>query len=130
MTSRITFLIVALFWMTMTYLLWRSEYVGHNELGTSVPVELVWKKILTAPDESPLDIFHDGKKVGSCNWGANVGQDQSAGRILSDDAPPDDMVQELTSYHLSLKGSVAFTGTSNRLKFTSDLRLSTNQDWQ
>jgi hypothetical protein len=129
MTSRIAFLIVALFWMTMTYLLWRSEYVGHNEVGSSVPVEMVWRKILTAPDDSTLDILHNDKKLGSCNWAANIGQDLAAGRIISDDAPPDGMVPVLTGYRLNLKGSVAIDQGA-RLKFTSELRLSTNQDWQ
>ena len=42
------------------------------ELGSSVPVELVWKKILTAPDPSRLEIMHNGQKVGDCQWMANV----------------------------------------------------------
>ncbi|HWF19280.1 MAG TPA: hypothetical protein VG754_08430 [Verrucomicrobiae bacterium] len=130
MTSRITFLLVALFWMTMTFLLWRSEYVGHTELGSSVPVELVWRKILTAPDDSGLEIMHNGKKLGYCGWAANVGQDQAAGKVLSDEVPPEGMVPELTSYRLNLKGNVAVNESGNRLKFDLEIRLTTNQVWQ
>lgn len=130
MTNRIIFLLVTLFWMTMTYLLWRSEYVGHTELASNVPVEMVWRKILTAPDESALDILHNGKKMGYCRWAANVGQDQTANHVLSDEPPPDGMVPELTGYRLDLDGNVNMGEGANRLKFNFELRLSTNQTWQ
>src|SRR5579885_2968106 len=123
MTSRITFLLIALFWMTMTYLLWRSEYVGHNEVGSSVPVDLVWRKILTAPDNSSMEILHNGRKLGYCRWAANIGQDLTAGRMLSDDASPEDMVQELSNYRLNLEGNVALTDAANRLKFDLEISL-------
>jgi hypothetical protein len=130
MTTRITFLLVTLFWMTMTYLLWRTEYVGHSELGSSVPVELVWRKILTAPDDSALQILHNGKKLGYCRWAANMGQDQAAGRILSDEVPSEETAPELTSYRLNLTGNVSMNDAGNRLKFDLELRLSTNKVWQ
>lgn len=130
MTSRITFLLIALFWMTMTYLLWRSEYVGHNEVGSSVPVDLVWRKILTAPDNSSMEILHNGRKLGYCRWAANIGQDLTAGRMLSDDASPEDMVQELSNYRLNLEGNVALLDAANRLKFDLEISLNTNQAWQ
>lgn len=130
MTSRITFLVITLFWMTMTYLLWRSEYVGHNEVGSSVPVELVWKKILTAPDDSALEILHNGKKLGYCRWAANIGEDQAVGRILSDDAPEEGATPVLSNYRLNFTGNVVMKDVGSRLKFDLEIRLATNEVWQ
>src|SRR6202012_3646511 len=130
MTSRITFLVITLFWMTMTYLLWRSEYVGHDELGSSVPLELVWRKILTAPDNSRLQISHNGKKVGDCQWMANIGQDQAVGRILTDDAPVEETPPPLPNYRLNLVGNVALNDFGKRLRFDLEVRLTTNEVWQ
>ena len=48
MLARPTFLAIATFWLTMNVLLWRAEYGSHNG-ETPVPLELVWRKILTAP---------------------------------------------------------------------------------
>lgn len=130
MTSRITFLVLTLFWLTMTYLLWRSEYIGHNQLGSAVPTELVWRKILTAPDNSSLDILHNGKKVGYCRWTANIGQDLAVGRILTDDAPEDTTAPPIASYKLNLEGNVLLNDNGSRLRFDTELRLTTNQAWQ
>jgi hypothetical protein len=130
MTSRITFLVIALFWVTMTYLLWRSEYVGHNRMGSSVPVELVWRKILTAPDNSSLDILHNGKKVGYCRWTANIGEDAAVGRILTDEAPADGPAPALANYRLNLEGNVVLNDSGSRLRFDTEVRLTTNHVWQ
>src|ERR1700733_9461681 len=123
MTSRITFLLIALFWLTMTYLLWRSEYVGQNQVGSNVPLELVWRKILTAPDNSSMQILHDGRKVGYCKWVSNIGQDIAAGKILTDDAPPDGMVRQLTGYRLDFQGNLTLSEAPSRIKFDADVKL-------
>jgi hypothetical protein len=130
MTHRITFLAVTLFWLTMSYLLWQTEYVGHNEVGSSVPVELVWRKILTAPDNSPLEIRHNGKRVGNCRWSSDVGQELASGKILSDDASPEDMAPEPVNNRLNLVGTIALTNLPSRLSFDSEIKLSTNDVWQ
>ena len=49
MIPRITFLAITMFWVVMNVLLWRTEY-GVRGSGIAVPVDLVWRKILTAPD--------------------------------------------------------------------------------
>ena len=130
MTSRIAFLVIALFWLTMTYLLWRSEYVGHNKLGSNVPLALVWRKILTAPDNSELNILHEGKKVGYCRWVSNIGQDAATGKVLTDNPPVEGMVRRLTGYRLDFNGSLVSSEPPGRIKFDFDLKLATNEVWQ
>ncbi len=130
MFSRISFLLITVFWLTMTYLLWRSEYIGHNQVGSVVPVELVWRKILTAPDNSSLQMMHKGQKVGYCRWASSVGQELATGKILADDTPPDGMIPRLNGYRLDLEGNVAFENIPGRLGFDFEIRLSTNNAWQ
>ncbi|MDQ6630175.1 MAG: hypothetical protein M3Y82_00270 [Verrucomicrobiota bacterium] len=129
MLSRLTFFLIAAFWLTMTFFLWRSEFSGRQEIGAPVPLAQVWQKVLTAPDNSTLEILHHGKKIGYCRWSANVGEDlPAAGKISSDNYEPEGMVKKLSSYMLNLEGNVMLS--SNNLRFDVNLKLSTNQAWQ
>ena len=77
MFGRLVFPLIALFWVVMNFLLWRSEFGGRGEIGGAVPVEVVWNKILTAPDDSALEVSHRGTKIGYFRWRANVGEEQA-----------------------------------------------------
>jgi hypothetical protein len=121
---------IATFWVVMNVLLWRSQSAAHTEIGSSVPPEIVWDKILTAPDNSSLDIYDHDKKIGFCHWTANVGgSSQALNQALSDDYAPDGLIPQPTGYELTLEGNSAFFVT-NRIRFDMELRLSTNQTWQ
>jgi hypothetical protein len=131
MLSRLTFLVLTVFWLTMTYFLWRSEYVGHNQVGSSVPINLVWKKIQTASDVSPLQMIHHGQKVGYCRWASSVGQDLSTSKILTDESmSPESILPTLDGYRLNLEGNVALEDMPGRLGFDFEIRFSTNDVWQ
>jgi hypothetical protein len=130
MRSRIFFLAIAAFWLAMNYLLWRSQWGAHSRLGSAVPAEVVWEKILTAPDLSSLDVYDHDKRVGSCHWSATVGNSPLASnKILEDDYAPDGMDQQVTGYTLNFGGNATFSNT-NRLGFEASLDLSTNRSWQ
>ncbi len=68
MRSRIFFAAIAGFWLVMNYLLWRSQSAAHTAIGSEVPPEIVWDKILTAPDNSSLEIYDHDQKIGFCHW--------------------------------------------------------------
>src|SRR5215470_10665864 len=72
MSARLAFPVITLFWVTMNVLLWRAEYGGGKEPGSPVPVEVVWEKMLSAPDDSTLEIRWNGRKIGYCRWVPNV----------------------------------------------------------
>jgi len=130
MRSRIFFAAIAAFWLVMNGLLWRSQSAAHSQIGSAVPVAVVWSKILTAPDNSSLDIYDHDKKTGFCQWTATVGSAaQALDHRLSDDYAPDGMVAEPTGYELSVNGNAAIFGT-NRVRFDAQIRLSTNEAWQ
>ncbi len=129
MLSRLFFLLITLFWLTMSFLLWRSEFSGRKETGSAISAETVLEKILTAPDTSSLEIYHHGNKIGFCRWAASVGV-QSGNKNLSEQFQPEGMVEQPTSYSLELEGNVTPVGSTNRLRFELNLKLSTNRNWQ
>jgi hypothetical protein len=113
----------------MNVLLWRSEF-GHREIGSAIPSEIVWEKVLTAPDNSSLNIFQNGKKIGYCRWSPNVGEERETGKISSDEFSPEGMVQELSSYTIDLEGNINVRSLTNNIRFDLSIHLSTNQTWQ
>ncbi len=84
MWSRLCFVLTAGFFLTMNVLLFRSEFGGGNKLGSAVPAEIVWQKVLTAPDNSTLEIRHHGVKIGLGRWMPAVGEDLATGRRLAE----------------------------------------------
>src|SRR5260370_24315855 len=116
------------FCVTMTTLLWRVEYGQRGSAGSSVAADVVWHKILTAPDSSSLAIFHHGKKVGFCQWITSIGEELS--QIQEDTGSPEGMVRPIMGYRLKLEGNVSSDTAGNRIRFESALTLTTNQVWQ
>jgi hypothetical protein len=93
-------------------------------------VEVVWDKILTAPDNSSLEIYDHERKIGNCHWLANVGASPlSENKNISDDYSPETAVQPMTQYTLNFDGNSLLPG-SNRIRFDLSLTLSTNHAWQ
>ena len=130
MLSRLTFLVIVVFFVTMNFLLWRSEFGGRNELPSAIPAEKVWEKVLTAPDASALNIYHHGKRVGYCNWTANVAANRAQSTMGEDDFVPEGMVKSPSSYDLELEGNIAISPLTNTARFNIALTLSTNRAWQ
>ncbi|MGD0813251.1 MAG: hypothetical protein ABSA83_06580 [Verrucomicrobiota bacterium] len=130
MRSRIFFGLIAGFWLVMNFLLWRSQSLAHNQIGSAIPVEIVWDKILTAPDNSSLEIYDHGKKAGFCQWlVTGGGAAQALNQSLSRDYAPDGLAPQPAGYGLSLEGNAMIFGT-NRVRFEMQLRLSSNESWR
>jgi hypothetical protein len=131
MVSRIFFAATAAFWVVMSVLLWRSQSAAHSGLGSAVPVDVVWDKILTSPDSSSLDIFDHEKNIGRCEWKATVGSvSQAMEKSLSEDYEPDGLIQQPTGYSLSVNNGQATIFGTNRIIFDFRLLLATNRAWQ
>ena len=128
MLPRLFFLLITLFWLTMNFLLWRSEFGGHKQVGSSVSIETVWNKVLTAPDASSLEIYYHGKKIGFCRWAASVGT--LASKNLTNEFQPEGMVEQPSNYNLDLEGNATLTGTTNRLRFDLNLKLALDRSWE
>jgi hypothetical protein len=124
MVGRIAFILVAAFWVTMNVLLWRAEYGSHNA-GIEVPLNLVCRKILTAPDNSMLDIFQDGQRIGFCQLTTGVGEEMAE---LNDESPPPKNLPR--GYKITLDGNVILGNFTNRLRFDGGLKFAPNRAWR
>jgi hypothetical protein len=129
MWSRALAVFTLIFFIVMNVLLLRSEFGGRNEVRSTIPGDLVLGKILTAPDNSFLEVRHHGRKIGTCQLSPSVGQELATGKLMTEDLPPEGMVEELTSYTLEANGNVTLEEAS-RLRFNFDLKFSTNHQWQ
>jgi hypothetical protein len=126
MIPRATFLFIAAFWVAMNVLLWRAEY-GSRGGEFSVPSRLVWKKIMTAPDTSTLNVYQNGERTGFCEFSTGVGQEMAK---LDEDKPPPEGLVARAGYQIRLSGNVSLGDFTNRLKFDSRLEFSSARDWR
>ncbi len=130
MLKRVWLGLVTVFWVAMSVLLWRSEFGSGPPPGSTVPPEMVWRKILTAPDYSQLVIRHGTNTIGSCRWRPDVGQELATGARMEEEDSVEGMFPDLSHYTLDLDGYVTLPEFPVRTRFTSLLKMSTNFSWQ
>ena len=126
MIPRISFFFIAAFWVTMNCLLWRAEYGAHGG-EISVPLDLVWKKILTAPDISSLTIYQNGRQSGFCEFSTSVEQ---AMANLDENSPPPEGLAARAGYQIRLNGNASLGDFTNRVRFDGRLQFSSAHDWR
>jgi hypothetical protein len=126
MIPRITLLLITTFWVAMNVLLWRSEY-GSRGSGISVPADLVWRKVLTAPDASSLTVYQGRKKTGFCQFSTSVEQAMSA--LDEDQLPPEGIVKR-AGYQIRFDGNVNIGVFTNRLTFNGRIQFSSSRAWR
>jgi hypothetical protein len=126
MAARIALVLTALFWVAMNVLLWREEYGAKDAGADAVPLELVWKKILTAPDPSSLSIWRGEQRLGFAHWITAVGEEMAE----LEEAPPEGVADRVKSYQLHLDGNLAVPGEQLRFRFESSMKLAADQTWQ
>jgi hypothetical protein len=125
-TSRLIFILIAAFWVTMNVLLWRMEFGSHGG-DTPVPLALVWRKILTAPDASSLSVFQGGQRTGYCEFSTSVGQEMAA---LDVDKPPPEGLVARAGYQIHLAGNFALGDFTNRVKFDGRASFLPTHQWR
>jgi len=126
MMSRVSFVVIAVFWVTMNVLLWRQEYGSHGN-DEPVPAALVWRKILTAPDASSLSIYQDGERSGFCEFSTSVETEMAK---LDEDRPPPEGVVTRAGYQIRLNGNTSLGDFTNRLRFDGRLSFSSSRQWR
>jgi len=126
MIPRLAFLLIVAFWVAMNVLLWRVEY-GSRGSGASLPADLVWRKILTAPDASSLTVYQDGKKVGFCQFSTSVEQAMAA--LEEDKLPPEGILKQ-AGYQIRFDGNVSIGAYTNRLTFNGCIQFSSSRAWR
>jgi hypothetical protein len=128
MLPRIALVLVTLFWLAMNVLLWRAEYGQRTGQLASLPAEVVWQKMLTAPDSSSLTVFHRGKKIGFCHWTTSIGQQLS--KAGEDESQPEGMIPRIADYRVQFDGNLNLGEFTRNLRFDSSLQLSARDAWQ
>ena len=126
MRPRLIFFGIAAFWVTMNVLLWRAEY-GARGGDTPVPLELVWRKILTAPDASSLSVYQHQERMGYCEFSTAVGQQMAT--LDEEKIPPEGLARQ-AGYQVHLGGNVAFGDFTNRVKFDGRVQFKTARAWE
>ncbi len=133
MLKRAWFLLVALFWVAMNVLLWRAEMMTPPPGGSPVSADLVWERVLTAPDESSLEIRRQDRKLGWIRWTPRVEEDPdaaspAAGR--SEEELPEGRVRRVTGYTILLDGSLAVSEEPQRYRFNGQLEFDADRQWR
>ena len=126
MISRLTFLAITAFWVVMNVLLWRAEH-GARGSGISVPVDLVWRKILTAPDASSLTVYQGTGKIGFAQFSTSVEQAMAG---LDEDKPPPEGLVKQAGYQIRFDGNVSLGEFTNRLTFNGHIEFSSKRAWR
>lgn len=125
MSSRLLFFLITAFWLLMNGWLWRLEY-GSRDSGVPVPVELVWRKILTAPDASSMNIYQNGERSGFCEFSTSVETEMS--KLDENHVPPEGVAR--AGYQLHLNGNTSLGDFTNRLRFDARLQFSARREWR
>ncbi len=130
MATRVTFGLITLFFVTMNALLWRSEFAGRDR-GAELPPGVVWQKILSAPDDSHLEVIHKGKKIGSFRWSASAGEATTTGKTQRLDQLPEGQVREISGYDIEVAdGALFMDDRERRLRFRIDAKFSADHLWR
>jgi hypothetical protein len=126
MIARVTFFLITAFWVAMNVWLWRVEY-GSRGGEISVPADLVWRKILTAPDASALTIYRNGRRAGFCQFSTSV--EQAMAELDEDKLPPEGLVAR-SGCQIHFDGNVSLGDLTNRVRFDGRLKFSSIRAWR
>ncbi|HTI73139.1 MAG TPA: hypothetical protein VMF06_24405, partial [Candidatus Limnocylindria bacterium] len=132
MTGRIAFVAITLFWVVMNVLLFRGEMGGGRETVSEVPLDTVWQKILSAADNSTLELRHHGAHLGTIRWIPSIIEATAAtnqDRVVNELAG-DGMVNSLAGYRLDLEAAISGDEPSTRFKLRGQLDLNSNREWR
>lgn len=117
--------LLGIFWAGMNVLLWRAEFGRDTLFAGDVPVEVVWQKVLTAQDSSPLEIRQRGRRIGFCRWTTTI---EEAPPTEPVGAGPEGLVRKLIGYKIELDGNAALGELPDRLRFDAEARLDLNHN--
>lgn len=128
--KRLVFLAITAFFLTMNVLLWRSEFRAQGE-GNPVPLAAVWERILRAPDDSDLEVFHQKRKIGHLRWAANTGDSAITNAPNASDDLQEGMVRKVSGYTIDiLDGRLDLGENFKRVRFTMNTTFNPNHQWQ
>ena len=125
---RLFFCLVSLFWLGMNGLLLQSEFGSRHSDGTSIPPELIWKKLIQATDSSMLVLTWKGSphRIGSFKWVPTTLE--MAEPRQANDSGLEGMAAGISGYSLDLDGNALFRSDewTNHVRLSVHLKIDTN----
>ncbi|HON09188.1 MAG TPA: hypothetical protein PLW02_13910 [Verrucomicrobiota bacterium] len=130
MINRIVLIVVCIFWLVMNLVLYRYEVGDKNKYHSSVPIETVWKKVLMSPDQSSLEIFQSGRRIGNCRWIAGAGEEQMRKFLQSEEGEPTkNVIEKPNFYTIDFDGSLAIKEVKGNIRFYFFAVLPDEKSW-
>jgi hypothetical protein len=126
MGTRLILLALAGVCIAMNVFVWRAEY-GSRGNDFPVPPALVWRKIMTAPEASSLNVYQGGKRTGFCEFSTSVEQEMAQ---LDESKPPPEGFINRVGYQLRINGNASLGDFTNRVKFDGHLQFAPNRTWR
>ncbi len=132
MFKHLPILLITTFWLGMNYLLWQRDFQATGIAGSEIPVETLWRKILEAPDDSILDIFHQKIRIGSFRWTPTVHEDLAALAISArSEYATEGMIKKAASYSIDIRNGNLYVGREiKRLRYDASMSFDTNLTWE
>ncbi len=130
MFQRLMFLTIIAFFATMNVLLWRTEFGSSEHLGGLIPPDVIVRKILTAPDDSSLEIRRNGVRIGYCHWIAGTAEELVLDTPKGMEGMPEGMVQRPKGYAVHMEGGILTGPKEDRLRFSLELTLNAERNWR
>lgn len=128
MPGRLTFMVIAAFWVVMNVLLWRAEFGGGRETDSEIPIENVLERVLNAADDSVLTLRHHGEAIGQLRWNPGIMEGSTDTNVSVN--VPEGMVRTPTGHMLDLELNLFGDTPSSRWRILTHLALETNHVWR
>ncbi|MBI1841414.1 MAG: hypothetical protein HYR88_11265 [Verrucomicrobia bacterium] len=126
------FAITAL-WIAMSWLLIRSEFGDLRSAGTSIPPDVVWRKLIESGDQSMLALTQGGatNRLGSFRWLPTALETVAASNAVDAATLPEGMAQGVSGYSLDFDGSfLLYEGDhASRVRVSSRLQTDAAGAW-
>lgn len=130
MINRIVLAVVCIFWLVMNLMLYRYEVGNKSKYHSSVPIETVWKKVLMSPDQSSLEIFQSGKRIGVCRWIAGAGDEQMRKFLQSEEGEPTKTaIIKPSFYTIDFDGNLSIRDVNGNIRFYFHALLPDEKSW-
>jgi len=118
-------IIITTYWVVMNFLLIKTEFFAAGK-NSSLPPEVVIRKILNSQETSHLQIRLKGEPIGMCKWSTTIKQAQATNAPT---AIQEGMVLNPIGYIASLEGSFDIKPLQAKLRFDLALEIKPDLRW-
>lgn len=131
MLRKLPFLLVTVFFLVMNYQLYQRDFRHSDAANVAVPLEMVWSKMLRAPDESFLYMFQDKRRLGSMRWSAEAVEFDAEEAAETMEYLTEGMVRNPANYIVEIRSGHLLLGKGRgTINFDMSANFSTNNQWQ